>query len=483
MGNRPIIALWTEEEQREIKYLCTKQITSSQHITPLLMEATEQEVKKFSISRLVLWSENPRDPLPDRKSVKENDRIIRRAIKDIDKIWKLSSLLNRMGEAYDFSEIPTVVVKDGHPIVYDGNRRVILAIIRHTPKYLKLLPSSTRKKLENFDVPTKLYCNVCPERQALNFIFRKHAESGSWKPIQQGLFRMMYMEGNPSVLLQINSLTDGAIEKSQILNQRFVEEEVFTKSRLESLGISIEGNSITSPYEKKELVDIFCDIFKLIEEGEISTRNRLALGELPSLLSEGSQALCSSKKDQPRVYTEVYTPIAPAPIEEEGREEKASSPKKRTPRSKMYETPLFGGSLTLKEGPVNNLYREIEALDKLITKNVGKVLSEDAHIVIRMALRLLCETAWKDLKMSSLDLYLKKYFEEIDKQEFIQEEKSLLSKNLSDEDPKASKSHKKLLSLLHDSAHTYDESTRNYKQTVAMSVLVGAVLSCSHGKE
>lgn len=445
------------------------------------MESDKQKVKELSISRLVLWSENPRDPLPDRKIGRENDRIIRRAIEDVDKSWKLLSLLKTMGEMYDSSDLPIVVMKDGHPIVYDGNRRVILAMIKHNEKYLKLLPSSARRKLEGFDVDKKLYCDVCTEATALKLIMRKHADSGSWKPIQQGLFRMKYMEESPSILLLINSLTDGAIESSQMLNQRFVEEEVFTKSRLESLGISVEGDSIKSAYTKDELVGILRDIFKLIEEGNISTRNRPALGKLPSSLSERSQALCSSKKDQPRVYTEQYVPIEPAPIEEGGQEEKAV-PKKRTPRSKMYETPLFGGRLSLKDSPVNNLYREVEALDKLITKNVGKGLTEDAYVVIRMALRLLCETAWKDLKKEGLEQYLKDYFKAA-KAKLSKGEKTLLSKNLSEEDPKSLETHKQLLSRLNDSAHTYDESTRNYKQTVAMSVMVGAILSCSHGKE
>jgi hypothetical protein len=445
------------------------------------MESDKQKVKELSISRLVLWSENPRDPLPDRKIGRENDRIIRRAIEDVDKSWKLLSLLKTMGEMYDSSDLPIVVMKDGHPIVYDGNRRVILAMIKHNEKYLKLLPSSARRKLEGFDVDKKLYCDVCTEATALKLIMRKHADSGSWKPIQQGLFRMKYMEESPSILLLINSLTDGAIESSQMLNQRFVEEEVFTKSRLESLGISVEGDSIKSAYTKDELVGILRDIFKLIEEGNISTRNRPALGKLPSSLSERSQALCSSKKDQPRVYTEKYVPIEPAPIEEGAREEK-TVPKKRTPRSKMYETPLFGGPLTLKDSPVNNLYIEVEALDKLITKNVGKGLTEDAYVVIRMALRLLCETAWKDLKKEGLEQYLKDYFKSA-KAKLSKGEKTLSSKNLSEEDPKSLETHKQLLSLLNDSAHTYDESTRNYKQTVAMSVMVGAILSCSHGKE
>ena len=445
------------------------------------MESDKQKVKELSISRLVLWSENPRDPLPDRKIGRENDRIIRRAIKDVDKSWKLLSLLKTMGEMYDSSDLPIVVMKDGHPIVYDGNRRVILAMIKHNEKYLKLLSNSERRKLEGFDVDKKLYCDVCTEATALKLIIRKHADSGSWKPIQQGLFRMRYMGESPSILLQINSLTDGAIEKSKMLNQRFVEEEVFIKSHLESLGISVEGDSIKSAYPKDELVGILRDIFKLIEKGDISTRNRPALGELPSLLSERSQALCSSRKDQPRVYTEKYVPIEPAPIEAGEREEKAV-PKKRTPRSKMYETPLFGGPLSLKDSPVNNLYREVEALDKLITKNVGKGLTEDAYIVIRMALRLLCETAWKDLKKEGLEQYLKDYFKAA-KAKLSKGEKTLSSKNLSEEDPKSLETHKQLLSLLNDSAHTYDESTRNYKQTVAMAVMVGAILSCSHGKE
>lgn len=445
------------------------------------MESDKQKVKELSIARLVLWSENPRDPLPDRKIGRENDRIIRRAIEDVDKSWKLLSLLKTMGEMYDSSDLPIVVMKDGHPIVYDGNRRVILAMIKHNEKYLKLLSSSARRKLEGFDVDKKLYCDVCTEATALKLIMRKHADSGSWKPIQQGLFRMKYMEESPSILLLINSLTDGAIESSQMLNQRFVEEEVFTKSRLESLGISVEGDSIKSAYTKDELVGILRDIFKLIEKGDISTRKRAALGNLLSSLSESSQTSYSSKKDQPRVYTEKYVPIEPAPIEEGAREEKAV-PKKRTPRSKMYETPLFGGPLSLKDGPVNNLYREVEALDKLITKNVGKGLTEDAYVVIRMALRLLCETAWKDLKMTYLEEYLKKYFD-VAKARLCKAEKTLLSKNLSDEDPKPLETHKQLLSRLQDSAHTYDESTRNYRQTVAISVLVGAILSCSHGKE
>ena len=62
------------------------------------MDPDKQKVKEYSISRLVLWSENPRDPLPDRKIGRENDRIIRRAIEDVDKSWKLLSLLKTMGE-------------------------------------------------------------------------------------------------------------------------------------------------------------------------------------------------------------------------------------------------------------------------------------------------------------------------------------------------------------------------------------------------
>ena len=458
------------------------------------MDPDKQKVKEYSISRLVLWSENPRDPLPDRKSGRENDKIIRRAIADEDGSWKLSSLLNQMGEAYDFSEIPTVVVKDGYPIVYDGNRRVILAIIRHTPKYLKLLPSSMRKKLASFEVPNRLYCNVCPELQALDFIVRKHSQSGSWKPIQQGRFRMMHSNGDkdifPSVLLQLNSLTGGAIEKSNLLNQGFVETQVFKKGHLESLNISVEKDCIKSPYTTEQLQMIVTDIFEKIEDQTINTRKRPRVGELPSLLSKKVQELCSSMKDQPRVYTEEYVPIEPAPIEEGGQEEKAV-PKKRTRRVEEDETLLFGKVLYLRSGSVNNLYKEIEELDLLISKSIKKSeknksqrkgVTVNAHVVTRMALRLLCETALKDIGMNDLGKYLERFFEDA-RRLLSGEEKTFLSHNLSEEDPKASHNHTKLLSLLQAAAHTYDESARNYKQTIAMSVLVGAILSCSHGKE
>ena len=454
------------------------------------MDSDKQKVKEYSISKLVLWSENPRDPLPDRKIGRENDEIIRRAIADEDESWKLSSLLNQMGDAYDFSEIPTVVVKDKCPIVYDGNRRVILAIIRHTPKYLELLPPVTRKKLEKFEVPTKLYCNVCPEHKALRFIVRKHSKSGSWKPIQQDRFRMMYMDQAPSALLLFNSLTKGAIERSDVLNQGFVGTQVFTKGHLESLNISVEKDCIKSPYTTEELLSIVTDIFEKIKDEKINTRNRSHVGELPSLLSQKVQELCSSRKDQPRVYTEKYVPIEPAPIEEGGQEEKAVS-KKRTRRVEEDETPLFGKVLCLRSGSVNNLYKEIEELDLLISKSIKKSeknksqrkgVTVNAHVVTRMALRLLCETALKDIGMNDLGQYLERFFEDA-RRLLSGEEKTFLSHNLSEEDPKASRNHTKLLSLLQAAAHTYDESARNYKQTIAMSVMVGAILSCSHGKE
>ena len=183
-------------------------------------------------------------------------------------------------------------------------------------------------------------------------------------------------------------------------------------------------------------------------------------------------------------------PIEPAPIEEGAREEKPV-PKKRTRRVEEDETPLFGKVLCLRSGSVNNLYKEIEELDLLISKSIKKSeknksqrkgVTVNAHVVTRMALRLLCETALKDIGMNDLGKYLERFFEDA-RRLLSGEEKTFLSHNLSEEDPKASHNHTKLLSLLQAAAHTYDESARNYKQTIAMSVLVGAILSCSHGKQ
>ena len=86
-----------------------------------------QEVKNIKIKDLVLWTENPRDPI-DEKATDQD--IVDIALTTRTSKWELSKLAKEMGAYFDLSEIPTVVYHDKIPVVYDGNRRVILAKIK-----------------------------------------------------------------------------------------------------------------------------------------------------------------------------------------------------------------------------------------------------------------------------------------------------------------------------------------------------------------
>lgn len=65
-----------------------------------------QEILNIKLEDLVLWTENPRDPItPD-----SNDQdVANKALQDKDNKWNLSKLVAEMGDFYDFSEIPTVI--------------------------------------------------------------------------------------------------------------------------------------------------------------------------------------------------------------------------------------------------------------------------------------------------------------------------------------------------------------------------------------
>ena len=113
----------------------------------------DQEVKYINIKDLVLWTENPRDPI-DENAVDQD--IVNRALDDELNKWSLAKLAKEMGDYYDFSELPTVVYHKAKPVVYDGNRRIILGKIKHR---LVNVDNSSNIQLPEF--PDEIPCNVC----------------------------------------------------------------------------------------------------------------------------------------------------------------------------------------------------------------------------------------------------------------------------------------------------------------------------------
>jgi hypothetical protein len=333
-----------------------------------------QEILNIQVSKLKLWSENPRDPLENNATDYE---IISRAIADNRK-WNLQKLINEMGEYYDYSELPTVVEIKGIYTVLDGNRRVaVLKYLQDEALYQKLggglffaqEPTSLKNQ-------TTVACNVCDLETALTNIERKHINENGWGHLERDYFLMNFRNKPKSLFIQLEEQTK-AISSNPILNQRFVKEEVLTRENLKELGFELDLQSkIVSNYTQEKQKEIIDAVVDLLKNKVIDTRNNR--GELVKPL----------KARYPRIEIQPYSPkkkTIPINLIDNHKPVLASFSRK-TARTKSVDI-LFGEKLFLKSGKVNDLYR---ALDDIYEKNKR---DEGALQVIGMSLRLIIEVA------------------------------------------------------------------------------------------
>ena len=414
-----------------------------------------QNVKYIDIKELVLWTENPRDPIDENA---EDQDIVDRAIIDGSQKWALSKLAKEMGDYYDFSELPTVVYHKNKPVVYDGNRRIVLGKIKHG---LVKVDGSHNIKIPSF--PDEIPCNVCDEKIALTNVYRKHSDTGSWQPLERDIFVHKFMGEPKSLFLAIEEAT-GIITTNPHLNQRFVKDEIFKEEILRKLGFTIKNGSLYSIHSDDEGYAILCDISKKVEDKEITTRKNR--GKVIDVLEPSCQELIDKNKDnKPQLSGVAFGG-------KKAKETKSPKVKRQTPRTPKRTNELFGGPLYLKMGDVSSLYRDIVDLYKYYCKE-KKRLSQTFPSLIRMSLRLLCETASKDCNNMKLDNYLKKYFK-IAKKNIGKDERTTLSnQNITETS---------IIQLLHTGAHNYS-SSKNIEQTLALSLIVGEILTETHGKD
>ena len=140
-------------------------------------------------------------------------------------------------------------------------------------------------------------------------------------------------------------------------------------------------------------------------------------------------------------------------------------------RTSKKESELFGAKLFLKMGNTSNLYRDIIDLYQFYTER-QITLSESFPSLIRMSLRLLCETAGKEIN-KKLEDYLNDNFDEAKKTLDQDVKTTLATQNVN----KSS-----ILQLLHTGAHNY-KAAGNIEQTIAVSHIIGAMLIITHGKQ
>ena len=407
-----------------------------------------QKIEEIEIEDLVLWTENPRDSIDP----KSNDQdVADKAWKDRHAKWNLTKLAKDMQNFYDFSELPTVVYHNEKPVVYDGNRRMILAKIKHD---LVKLTDFDKTKLPGF--PKIIPCNVCDKDTAIKNVFRKHGNSGTWSPLDRDIFLHKHMQEDESTFLKVEKAT-GVISKNPSLNQGFVKDEIFTNNKLKEMGFEFNQNDLESKHSKREAESIFDDISNKVASKKISTRK--SRGQIIEVLDKSSRTLIENNKKKPLSKTQIN---AKGTI--------VSRKKKQAPRTKKKETDVFNGKLYLETGQVSDLYRDLVDLYGFYQQK-KETFSRYFPSLFRMALRLLCETAAND-NGQSLDQYLKANFKKA-KKNLDQDAKTTLStQNVSE---------KTITQLLHIGAHNY-QASNNLEQTIAVSVIVGEILTITHGR-
>lgn len=410
----------------------------------------DQQVVTLNLKDLVLWTENPRDPIDARVA---DQTIVDRAVADERDKWDLPKLAREMGDYYDLSELPTVVMHGSKPVVYDGNRRIVLGKIKHG--YVSV---SDFDPLIIPDFPKQIPCNVCTRGIALQNIYRKHADTGSWQPLERDVFVHKFMGKPKSTFLMMEECT-GIIGNNPHLNQRFVKEEIFKPEILEKIGFLLRDGKLLSRYSTEETESILNDISQKIKSKEITTRKNR--GKVVEVLDPINQQLVDLRKN-----------VEPQEINSSNLNLNESRKTKQiqTRRTRKKSDVIFGGMLYLNPGDVGNLYRDIADLYKFYCDN-RKTLSSLFPCLIRMSLRLLCEAAAKDCNQG-LDVYVKSRF---------QSAKSTLDSDAKTTLSNSNVTETSIMQLLHTGAHNYTASA-DLSQMLSVSIIIGAILTESHGK-
>lgn len=407
-----------------------------------------QEIRDIEIRELILWTENPRDPIDPNATDQD---IANKAWLDEHEKWNLLKLAKEMRSHYDFSELPTVVYHKDKPIVYDGNRRMILAKLKHD---FVTLEGFDKSKLPY--IPEKIPCNVCTKDIAIQNVFRKHGDSGSWSPLDRDLFIHKFMNEPKSTFLKIDEAT-GLISNNPHLNKVFVKDEIFTNEKLRELGFEFENDALKSKHSEEEASSILSDISNKISSKSISTRNNR--GKVFESLEKSNRQLIEKNSKKP--FSEVNV---------SSDDTTSIQIKRQSPRTKKRTPVLFDGIIYLKAGQVCDLARDISDLNNYYQSNKS-LFSQYFPSLIRMSLRLLAETAASDLKLQ-MGIYLKNNFKRAKEKLDTNLKTTLSTQNVNENS---------IEQLLHIGAHNYN-AANNLDQTIAISIILGKILELTHGK-
>lgn len=351
----------------------------------------------------------------------------------------------------------------GKFLVLDGNRRVTAIKCLHDISLVKdasLKRKFVSLKIDKNKLPQKVNAFIySSEEVAAKWIKLDHtgknegAGQDSWGAAEVDRFEYKF-EGKLSPAMQAVMLIER--EKNKKFDTRKLKvstiNRIFSNPEARSyIGIDIKDQKIHFTTSKKEAVERIDRLFNKIIDDDVKV-----------------DAVYT--KEKTAVFMKDIFPSKPKQIEIPilNKENDTSKNTKKTPRTKLNNVIFFGRTLSLKNGDTNNLYRDILDLFNFYQNN-KTVLSKSFCSLIRMSLRLIVESA-TDKK---IDNYVNSNFDN-GKKILSADEKTTLSNN--------NVTQSSLIKLLQNGAHKYSASS-NIEQTIAMSIIIGAMLEITHSKK
>ncbi|SEF71171.1 hypothetical protein [Billgrantia desiderata] len=449
---------------------------------------TERTIK---ISNILLDLENPRFP-----PVNDQREAIRTMLRD-----QGAKIVNLASDIYQNGLNPSsklILFEDGGKYIDgDGNRRVTALKVLETPSLADADPK-IRKKINSIlrtrgEVPTEVGCVIFKNREeAKHWISINHSgpQDGKgqipWNPEQKNRFEGNFTIGLQALDLLVNNqlISDGDKER---VNKTTLDRVLSYRSVKQRLGIekSGEGFLFGDADSLKKIVlalrDKKVDEVYTAEKGAAfvesvlncdssvfgswdADRNAEAGGNGNTNFQPSSRGGEAYEGQSSFNHAGAKT----ASAEEEAGGKTAQS---RTRRKDKQGLVVFGGSLSLRSGHINNLYRDIEHIYELY-KSKKTAFSNDFVVIFRMSLRMLAETAGREVG-KDLKPFLMDNFDQAKKSLSDDEKTSLSSQSVEKG---------KIVQLFQTGAHDYSNS-RNEEQAVALSVILGAILRITHGRE
>lgn len=439
----------------------------------------------IDVEKLELDLQNPRLP----KHVRDQNNInqVRNYLLDKEDVLRIAK--NIANNGYHRSAIVIVCKENGRTIVLDGNRRLAACQLLLRPE----LATNTRyekevdelSKITNKQELKKVKIVIAPSRkEAEKEIWDIHVSqlSKPWQVLQKlRMYRNLIDSGEHDI--------DSASSEYGVTTAQFkkeLEKLFFYEQILEQIITEKDGEELLkSGFNKIDRLILSTNGKKLLDysinnKGDITFTDRSESDKklkqlIPYIVN---QQKVPAQATQEWLVENVFSKIDPnfstgkkSTEGEKKHEPTTPATQRKTAREKNKALALFGQDLVLKKGDANNIYRDVLDLHNFYSKNASK-LSKNFPALIRMSLRLLVESATP--KTKGIADYVNTNFENAKKQ-LTQDQKTTLANN-------SINRAKNLIQLLQSGAHNYANSA-NFDQTVAMSIIIGAMLKITHSKK